>query len=121
MTATTTANNARKSPIKRKGTQHASRTLKRPPAGSKRGQAAGSKHGKTEDPRNEFKEEEWRDMVATAAYYRSEARGFEGDSAEDDWYEAEAEMRERFSAADSAIETVSTSGGDATNIETIGE
>ena len=113
MTATTTANSARKSPIKRKGTQHASRPLKRPPAGWKR--------GKTEDPRNEFNEEEWRDMVTTAAYYRAEARGFEGDSAEDDWYEAEAELRERFSAADSAIETVSTSGGDTTNIETTGE
>lgn len=24
-------------------------------------------------------------MVTTAAYYRAEARGFEGDSAEDDW------------------------------------
>ena len=60
-------------------------------------------------------------MVTTAVYYRAEARGFEGDSAEDDWYEAEAELRERFSAADSAIETVLTSGGDTTNIETTGE
>jgi hypothetical protein len=115
MTAMTTASAGRKSTIKRKGTAHATRARKRPAI------AAGSKHGKTEDPRNEFSDEEWRDMVATAAYYRAEARGFEEGSAEEDWYEAEAELRERFSAADSDIETVSTSGGDATDIETTGE
>lgn len=83
--------------------------------------AVGSKHGTSEDPRNEFNDDEWRDMVATAAYYRAEARGFDGDSAEDDWYEAEAELRERFSAADSQIETVAASDGFATNIETTEE
>lgn len=82
--------------------------------------AVGSKHGTSEDPRNEFNDDEWRDMVATAAYYRAEARGFDGDSAEDDWYEAEAELRERFSA-DSHIETVAASDGYATNIETTEE
>jgi hypothetical protein len=117
----TTASSARKSPVKRKGTQHASRPRKRPPAGAKRGKTAGSKHGKTEDPRNEFSEEEWRDMVATTAYYRAEERGFEGGSSEDDWHEAEAELRERFNAAESDIETDSPSGGEATNIETTGE
>lgn len=111
----TAASAGRKSATRRKGTLHATRALKRPSV------AAGSKHGKTEDPRNEFNDEEWRDMVATAAYHRAEARGFEGGSVEDDWYEAEAELRERFSAADSDIETPSTSGGDATNIETTGE
>lgn len=113
--AMTTASAGRKSAIRRKGTPHATRARKRPSV------AAGSKHGKTEDPRNEFSDEGWRDMVATAAYYRAEARGFEGGSAEDDWYEAEAELRERFSASDSDIETDSTSGGDAINIETTGE
>lgn len=83
--------------------------------------AVGSKHGTSEDPRNEFNDDEWRDMVATAAYYRAEARGFDGDSAEDDWYEAEAELRERFSGADSQIETVAASDGFATNIETTEE
>jgi len=121
MTARTTADTGRKSPIKRKGTPHAARSVKRPPTGSKRGKTAGSKHGKTEDPRNEFSEQEWRDMVATTAYYRAEARGFEGGSADDDWYESEAELRERFSGVDSDIETDSTSGGEVTNIETTEE
>ena len=51
----------------------------------------------------------------------AEARGFEGAAAEGDWYEAEAELRERFSADDSGIESDSTSGGDATDIESTGE
>ena len=34
-------------------------------------------------------------MVATAAYYRAELRGFEGGSPEFDWYEAEAELEEQ--------------------------
>ena len=111
----TAASAGRKSATRHKGTLHARRALKRPSV------AARSKHGKTEDPRNEFSDDEWRDMVATAAYYRAEERGFEGGSTEDDWYEAEAELRERFSAADSDIETDATSGGDAANIETTGE
>ncbi len=113
--AMTTASAGRKSATRRKATPHATRARKRPSV------AGGSKHGKTEDPRNEFSDEEWRDMVATASYYRAEARGFEGGSTEDDWYEAEAELRERLSTADSDIETASTSSGDATNIETTGE
>ena len=111
----TTASAGRKSPTRRKATPHAARARKRPSV------AAGSKHGKTEDPRSEFSDDEWRDMVATSAYYRAEARGFEGGSVEDDWYEAEAELRERFSTAESDIETDLTSGGDVTNIETTGE
>ncbi|HVY04550.1 MAG TPA: DUF2934 domain-containing protein [Burkholderiales bacterium] len=35
---------------------------------------------------------EWNQMVATAAYLRAEARGFIGGSAEEDWFEAEAEI-----------------------------
>ena len=83
--------------------------------------ATGSKHGTFEDPRNEFSDEEWRDMVSTAAFYRAEARGFEGGSSEEDWYEAEAELRERFESADSDVESASTSGGVAADIETTGE
>ena len=40
---------------------------------------------------------DWQEMIATAAYYRAEKRGFEGGMAEQDWYEAESELRERFS------------------------
>lgn len=36
--------------------------------------------------------EAWREMVATAAYHRAEARGFIGGSSEQDWFEAEAEI-----------------------------
>lgn len=43
--------------------------------------------------------QEWRAMVATAAYYRAQARGFTGGSAEQDWIEAEAEVAARFSKA----------------------
>jgi hypothetical protein len=36
---------------------------------------------------------EWQQIVATAAYLRAEARGFVGGSPEQDWFEAEAELR----------------------------
>jgi hypothetical protein len=75
----------------------------------------------TEGPRSGIGDDEWHDMVSTSAYFRAEARGFEGGAAEDDWYEAEAELRERFGAADNDVEKVSTSGGDAAGIETTGE
>jgi Protein of unknown function (DUF2934) len=75
----------------------------------------------TEGPRSGIGDDEWHDMVSTSAYFRAEARGFEGGSAEDDWYEAEAELRERFGAADNDVEKVSTSGGDTAGIETTGE
>ena len=35
---------------------------------------------------------EWRQRVASAAYFRAEARGFAGGSPEQDWFEAEAEL-----------------------------
>lgn len=50
------------------------------------------------DPREEFSDEEWYDMVATTAYYLAEARGFEGGSPDEDWYEAEARLREQLAA-----------------------
>lgn len=37
--------------------------------------------------------EQWDRMVAEAAYYRAEKRGFVGGSPEEDWYAAEAELR----------------------------
>ncbi len=36
---------------------------------------------------------EWQQLVATAAYLRAEARGFVGGSPEQDWFEAEAELK----------------------------
>jgi len=83
--------------------------------------AVGAIHQESADPRSELGDEAWRDMVSTAAYFRAEARGFEDGSAEDDWYGAEAELRERFGAADNDVEKVSVSGGDAAGIETTGE
>jgi hypothetical protein len=92
------------------------------PVRRKRQPTATVARGSTEeDPRNEFSEEEWHEMVATAAYFRAASRGFAEGSVDEDWYEAEAELRERFSAAEGDIETGSTSGGEATNIETTGE
>lgn len=43
--------------------------------------------------------QEWNAMVATAAYFRAEARGFAGGSAEQDWAEAEAELMAKFASA----------------------
>jgi hypothetical protein len=40
-----------------------------------------------------FTPEQWQEMVATAAYYRAERRGFERGSPVDDWTEAESELR----------------------------
>jgi hypothetical protein len=37
--------------------------------------------------------EQWRAMVAEAAYYRAQRRGFDGGSPEQDWLEAEEEIR----------------------------
>lgn len=37
----------------------------------------------------------WRDMVATAAYYRALARGSTHGSPEQDWLAAEAEIKQR--------------------------
>ena len=37
----------------------------------------------------------WREMVATAAYYRAQARGFRHGSPEQDWLAAEAELEQQ--------------------------
>lgn len=39
-------------------------------------------------------------MVATAAYFRAEARGFQGGSVDEDWFEAEARLREQLAQAE---------------------
>lgn len=65
---------------------------------------AKSRHGVLADPKREFTDDEWYDMVATAAYFRAESRGFEGGSPEDDWYEAEAELRERMASAEDTFD-----------------
>ena len=41
----------------------------------------------------------WREMVATAAYYRAQSRGFQPGSHEQDWLAAEAELKKRLSKA----------------------
>jgi hypothetical protein len=41
--------------------------------------------------------EEWYRLVAVAAYLRAEVRGFEGGSALDDWFTAEAELKRALS------------------------
>ena len=59
----------------------------------------GTIHQKIEEPKSEFSDEAWREMVATAAYYRAETRGFGEGSGKDDWYEAEAELRAQLATA----------------------
>ena len=46
-------------------------------------------------PPPEIGSQQWQEMVAAAAYYRAEARGFRDSSPEQDWLEAEAELLER--------------------------
>ena len=51
-------------------------------------------------------------MVATAAYYRAQSRGFEGGSPEEDWYEAEACLREQLALAEDEADQKAESGLD---------
>jgi hypothetical protein len=81
----------------------------------------GTIHQKTTDPRNEFRDEEWQDMVATAAYYRAQSRGFDEGSPEDDWYEAEAELRAQLARAEGGTESVPDSGVGPADIQREGE
>jgi hypothetical protein len=48
-----------------------------------------------EQPAPAIPQQDWRDMVAKAAYYRAEARGFEPGSPEQDWFAAEDELKQR--------------------------
>ncbi len=44
-------------------------------------------------------ESAWREMVATAAYYRAQSRGFLPGSHEQDWLAAEAELKKQLRQA----------------------
>jgi Protein of unknown function (DUF2934) len=105
----------------------AKKPSRRPVASGKRGRrppsrAGASKHGTLAEPKDDFSEDEWHDMVATAAYYRAEARGFENGDPDEDWYEAEAELRERLaSAADNSIDPNESVPAERDDIEHIQE
>ena len=93
------------------------------PARRKPSRATASKHGVLMDPKQEFSDDEWYDMVATAAYFRAESRGFEGGASEDDWYQAEAELREQMARAEDAydMESRESPDSDRSDIERKGE
>jgi hypothetical protein len=88
---------------------------------SKPKRVVGTLRKDTEDPRSGMGDEVWQEMVATAAYLRAEARGFEGGSAEDDWYEAETELRGQLERAEEGTESVPDSGAGPADIEREGE
>jgi hypothetical protein len=92
-----------------------------PPKGARGRKAGRPIHGEGEDLHYGFGNEEWHDMVSTAAYFRAEARGFENGSADEDWFEAEAELRERFGAVESDVERGPNPNGEPTDIEMKGE
>jgi len=54
--------------------------------------------GKSVYPAPQFALEQWHEMVATAAYFRAQQRSFCGGSPEQDWLEAEAELRRSLDA-----------------------
>jgi hypothetical protein len=72
------------------------------------------------DPRHDFSDEEWHEMVSTAAYFQAEARGFEGRSPDEDWYEAEALLREQLAKAEDEADEKAPSGLDRGADETGG-
>jgi hypothetical protein len=88
---------------------------------SKPKRVVGTLRKDTEDPRSGIGDEAWHDMVSTSAYFRAEARGFEAGSAEDDWYEAEGELREQLARAQEGTESVLDSGAGPADIEREGE
>jgi hypothetical protein len=55
--------------------------------------AIGAAQGEALSPMTDISPEQWRVMVAEAAYYRAQRRGFRGGSPEQDWFEAEEEIR----------------------------
>ena len=48
---------------------------------------------KAKKSKPEIAKDVWREMVATAAYYRAQARGFQHGSPEQDWLAAEADLK----------------------------
>lgn len=65
------------------------------PARKKSSRSAAAEPVTPKVTKRHFSDDEWYDMVATAAYYRAQSRGFDGGSPELDWYEAEAELEEQ--------------------------
>jgi Protein of unknown function (DUF2934) len=77
-----------------------SRTARKTPpvrttARSKSPVAPAAKVSKAKKSRSAIAEDVWRQMVATAAYYRAQARGFRHGSPEQDWLAAEAELKQQ--------------------------
>jgi len=63
------------------------------PADAQDGQSSGQNGPFPIEPALDWDEGQWRQRVAEAAYFRAERRGFTGGSPEQDWYEAEDELR----------------------------
>lgn len=77
-----------------------SRTIRKTPpvtttARSKSPVAPAVKVSKAKKSRSVVAEDVWREMVATAAYYRAQARGFQQGSPEQDWLTAETELKQQ--------------------------
>ncbi len=70
------------------------------------------------DPRLDFTANEWHEMVAAAASHRAEARGFLGDNPEDEWWEAEAHLREQVTKAEDEADEKSESATDLSDHDT---
>lgn len=99
------------------------RTAPKVPAARARRSNAGRRatapaHDSWRDPRLEFNEDEWHDMIAAAAAWRAEACGFSGGDSEDDWCETEAELRERLARAEEEADEKSESASDLTDHDT---
>ena len=107
-----TALRASKAGGKHRKARPAAKSKPRKPRTSR--QPAGTARETSQEPRLEFSNDEWQDMVATAAYFRAESRGFEGGSTEEDWYEAEAELREQLARGEDEADEKAESGLDLT-------
>ena len=53
-----------------------------------------TKHAEAQESIRKPTIEELHNLIAEAAYYRALARGFEGGHADEDWYAAEAEIKQ---------------------------
>lgn len=65
----------------------------RAPAAETDSMATSEARGEALSPMTDIPPGQWRVMVAEAAYYRAQRRGFRGGSPEEDWFEAEEEIR----------------------------
>jgi Protein of unknown function (DUF2934) len=57
----------------------------------------------------ETRESDWHRMIAEAAYYLAEKRGFQGECSLDDWLAAEQQVREIISPTSQSEDTMSDS------------